>query len=80
MQKQVSLSYGKISIKNTHNEIPYCHKDNGELAGEVADLLYHLSVLLTMKDLSFDDVFAVLDARHHKKRRDEYNDQGKVKE
>ena len=70
----------KVGEESAETIIAAKNSVNSELSGEVADLLYHLSVLLTMKDLSFDDVFAVLDARHHKKRRDEYNDQGKVKE
>ena len=70
----------KVGEESAETIIAAKNKDNDELAGEVADLLYHLSVLLTMKDFSFDDVFAVLDARHHKKRRDEYNDQGKIKD
>lgn len=35
----------------------------GELAGEAADMLYHLLVLLRARGLSLDDVTKVLDAR-----------------
>ena len=37
-----------------------------ELAGEAADLLYHLIVLLRAKSLSLADALAVLEARHKK--------------
>ena len=70
----------KVGEESAETIIAAKNDDPDELAGEVADLVYHLSVLLRMKNLSFDDVFAVLDARHHKKRRDEYDDRGKVKE
>lgn len=38
--------------------------DDEALAGEAADLVYHLAVLLAMRGLSLDDVAAVLAARH----------------
>lgn len=36
---------------------------DAELAGEAADLLYHLTVLLAVRGLSLDDVAAALAAR-----------------
>ena len=36
------------------------------LSEEVADLLYHLLVLLTAKDLALDDIMNVLEKRHRK--------------
>jgi phosphoribosyl-ATP pyrophosphohydrolase/phosphoribosyl-AMP cyclohydrolase len=35
-----------------------------ELAGEAADLLYHLIVLLRVKKMSLADAIAVLEKRH----------------
>jgi len=39
-------------------------ENNTALAGEAADLLFHLMVLLESRDLSLDDVVAVLRKRH----------------
>jgi phosphoribosyl-ATP pyrophosphohydrolase len=39
---------------------------NPEFPGEVADLLYHLIVLLRVKKLSLADAIAVLQKRHGK--------------
>ena len=38
--------------------------ERDELLGEVADLLYHLLVLLEDRDSSLDDVVALLESRH----------------
>jgi phosphoribosyl-ATP pyrophosphohydrolase/phosphoribosyl-AMP cyclohydrolase len=38
--------------------------DDAALAEEAADLLFHLLVLLRLRGLGFDEVLAVLDARH----------------
>jgi len=38
--------------------------DDGELAGEAADLLYHLLVLLRARGLSLQDVVQTLESRH----------------
>ena len=38
--------------------------DRDALLGEVADLLYHLLVLLEDRDSSLDDVVALLESRH----------------
>ncbi|MDX5359544.1 MAG: phosphoribosyl-ATP diphosphatase [Rhodobacterales bacterium] len=37
--------------------------DRDKLASEAADVLYHLLVMLTARDVSLDQVMAVLDAR-----------------
>ena len=42
--------------------------DNKEFAGEAADLLYHLIVLLRAKKLSLADAIAVLEKRHAPKK------------
>jgi len=38
-------------------------EDDGSLAGEAADLVYHLLVLLEARGVALDDVLAVLEAR-----------------
>jgi phosphoribosyl-ATP pyrophosphohydrolase/phosphoribosyl-AMP cyclohydrolase len=43
-------------------------KDSREFAGEAADLLYHLIVLLRAKKLSLADAVAVLEKRHAPKK------------
>lgn len=39
-------------------------EDNDELAWEIADLLYHVSVLMVKNDLTVEDVFRQLEVRH----------------
>jgi len=38
--------------------------DRAEVLNEAADLVYHLLVLLTVQDISFEDVTNVLSERH----------------
>ena len=38
-------------------------EDNAELVGEAADVLFHLMVLLSARDIAFSDVLAELDRR-----------------
>jgi phosphoribosyl-ATP pyrophosphohydrolase/phosphoribosyl-AMP cyclohydrolase len=38
--------------------------DRSEVLNEAADLVYHLLVLLTVQDISFEDVTNVLSERH----------------
>ncbi len=40
--------------------------DNEELKNEIADLIYHLMVMMNERGLSLDDVLAELDARSKK--------------
>lgn len=41
-----------------------CHDDRDETVGEVADLLYHLLVLLANQGIALADVVASLKSRH----------------
>lgn len=41
-----------------------CNEDSEELKGEVADLLYHLLVLIADQRLALSDVISTLHARH----------------
>ncbi|WP_187443804.1 bifunctional phosphoribosyl-AMP cyclohydrolase/phosphoribosyl-ATP diphosphatase HisIE [Sutcliffiella horikoshii] len=43
------------------------NRDRGELTWEVADLLFHVMVLLREQDVSLDEVLTVLEERHAKK-------------
>lgn len=43
------------------------NRDRGELTWEVADLLFHVMVLLREQDVNLDEVLAVLEERHAKK-------------
>ena len=45
-------------------ELAAVTRDNDGIAEEAADLLYHLSVLLQAKGMTWDDVAAVLRDRH----------------
>ncbi len=47
------------------------NRDRGELTWEVADLFFHVMVLLREQDVSLDEVLAVLEERHAKKPSDE---------
>lgn len=69
----------KVGEEATETIIAAKNPDDDDLVGEAADLIYHLSVLFNERGISFDDVFAKLTERHSKKRRDEYNANGKIK-
>jgi phosphoribosyl-ATP pyrophosphohydrolase/phosphoribosyl-AMP cyclohydrolase len=43
------------------------NRDRGELTWEVADLFFHVMVLLREQDVTLDEVLAVLEERHAKK-------------
>lgn len=47
------------------------NRDRGELTWEVADLFFHVMVLLREQEVSLDEVLAVLEERHTKKPSDE---------
>ncbi|MGD6778693.1 bifunctional phosphoribosyl-AMP cyclohydrolase/phosphoribosyl-ATP diphosphatase HisIE [Sutcliffiella horikoshii] len=47
------------------------NRDRGELTWEVADLFFHVMVLLREQDVSLDEVLTVLEERHAKKPSDE---------
>ncbi len=54
----------KLGEEATETIIAALSEDSDALAGEAADLVYHLLVLLAARGLSLDDVAAVLDRRH----------------
>ena len=57
--RKVGEEAGEVIIAAKNN-------DNEELKNEVADLLFHLLVLLKKQNLSFKDVEMVLQSRHKK--------------
>ncbi len=58
----------KVGEEGVETALAALQKDKGEFAGEAADLLYHLIVLLRVKKLSLGDAIAVLEKRHAPKR------------
>ena len=57
----------KIGEEATEVVIAAMKGDKEELTAEAGDVIYHLLVLLQEQKLSFDDVLALLEARHAKK-------------
>jgi phosphoribosyl-ATP pyrophosphohydrolase len=53
----------KLGEEAVETVIAAIRDDRASVAGEAADLLFHLGVLLADMGLSFDDVFAELDRR-----------------
>jgi phosphoribosyl-ATP pyrophosphohydrolase/phosphoribosyl-AMP cyclohydrolase len=58
----------KIGEEGVETALAAVTAGNAEFAGEAADLLYHLIVLLKAKGLSLADPLAVLEKRHAKKK------------
>lgn len=54
----------KVGEEGVETALAATAGDNAELAGEAADLLFHLIVLLRAKGLSLADALAVLERRH----------------
>ncbi|HWA24955.1 MAG TPA: bifunctional phosphoribosyl-AMP cyclohydrolase/phosphoribosyl-ATP diphosphatase HisIE [Lacunisphaera sp.] len=58
----------KVGEEGVETALAALQKDDKEFAGEAADLLYHLIVLLHAKKLSLADAIAVLERRHAPKK------------
>ena len=56
----------KVGEEGVETALAAMTADKQEFAGEAADLLYHLIVLLRVKKLSLADAIAVLERRHGK--------------
>lgn len=54
----------KVGEEGVETALAAVTRDDGELLGECADLLYHLLVLLKARNLSFDQVVQELGSRH----------------
>ena len=58
----------KVGEEGVETALAAMQKNSKEFAGEAADLLYHLIVLLRAKKLSLGDAIAVFEKRHAPKR------------
>jgi phosphoribosyl-AMP cyclohydrolase / phosphoribosyl-ATP pyrophosphohydrolase len=58
----------KVGEEGVETALAAMRKNSKEFAGEAADLLYHLIVLLRAKKLSLADAIAVLEKRHAPKK------------
>ncbi len=54
----------KVGEEGVELALAAAAQDSGRVTSEAADLLYHLLVLLAVRDLSLDGVVAELEARH----------------
>ena len=54
----------KVGEEGVETALAALRSNNKEFAGEAADLLYHLIVLLRVKKMSLSDTLAVLEKRH----------------
>jgi len=68
VQEGVARCAQKVGEEGVETALAAMQKDNKEFAGEAADLLYHLIVLLRAKKLSLADAVAVLEKRHAPKK------------
>lgn len=55
----------KVGEECTESVIAAMKKDKTELTAEIADLLYHLFVLMYAEGVDYSDVFKVLESRHN---------------
>ncbi len=63
LSKGVKKIAQKVGEESVETAIAATSEDDAALLGESADLLYHLMVLLAIRDLNIDDVLAVLGER-----------------
>lgn len=68
VQEGVARCAQKVGEEGVETALAAVQKDSKEFAGEAADLLYHLIVLLHAKKLSLTDAIAVLEKRHAPKK------------
>jgi phosphoribosyl-ATP pyrophosphohydrolase/phosphoribosyl-AMP cyclohydrolase len=68
VQEGVARCAQKVGEEGVETALAAMKKDNKEFAGEAADLLYHLIVLLRAKKLSLTHAIAVLEKRHAPKK------------
>jgi phosphoribosyl-ATP pyrophosphohydrolase/phosphoribosyl-AMP cyclohydrolase len=66
-EKGITKVAQKVGEEAVEVLIEALEKNKEKLAEETADLLYHLSLLLKMSDVSYQDVFHVLQKRNQKK-------------
>jgi phosphoribosyl-AMP cyclohydrolase / phosphoribosyl-ATP pyrophosphohydrolase len=68
VQEGIARCAQKVGEEGVETALAAMKKDNKEFAGEAADLLYHLIVLLRAKKLSLIDAISVLEKRHAPKK------------
>ncbi|MFC6279407.1 phosphoribosyl-ATP diphosphatase [Streptococcus moroccensis] len=68
-EKGIDKILKKVGEEATEVVIAAKNADKVEMANEVADLLYHLAVMLVETNVTTEDVQAVLKERHGKKSR-----------
>ncbi len=68
VQEGVARVAQKVGEEGVETALAAMKKDSKEFAGEAADLLYHLIVLLRAKKLSLAAAIAVLEKRHAPKK------------
>ena len=68
VQEGVARCAQKVGEEGVETALAAMQKDSKEFAGEAADLLYHLIVLLHAKKQSLGDAIAVLEKRHAPKK------------
>ena len=68
VQEGVARCAQKVGEEGVETALAAIGKDSKEFAGEAADLLYHLIVLLRARKLSLADAVAVLEKRHAPKK------------
>ena len=55
----------KVGEESTETVIAAMKRDKAELSAEIADLLYHLFVLMYAEGTDYSDVLKVLESRHN---------------
>ncbi|MFZ5494602.1 MAG: bifunctional phosphoribosyl-AMP cyclohydrolase/phosphoribosyl-ATP diphosphatase HisIE [Verrucomicrobiota bacterium] len=68
VQEGVARCAQKVGEEGVETALAAMQQDSREFAGEAADLLYHLIVLLRARKLSLADAVAVLEQRHAPKK------------
>ena len=63
LEKGIDKVLKKVGEEATETVIAAKNIDNMDLVGEVSDLMYHLSVMLFIRGLSWEDVLAELGKR-----------------
>jgi phosphoribosyl-ATP pyrophosphohydrolase/phosphoribosyl-AMP cyclohydrolase len=72
LDKGVDKICKKVGEEAAETIIAAKNADNAELAGEIADLFYHIVVLCENRSLGIDAVFQILKERHAAPRKREY--------
>ena len=65
-EKGIDKILKKCGEECTEMVIAAKNKDNDELKNEIADLMYHLTVMMVNQGIAMDDVLAELDKRSEK--------------